>query len=49
MELFDPVDDLHLLPCQHYFHQACTAGWLQDHDFCPMCKLAVEPEAPKKP
>ena len=28
MENFESADKLLLLPCQHYYHQQCTEGWL---------------------
>lgn len=29
MEAFVMTDELHVLPCKHYFHDACTNTWLQ--------------------
>lgn len=28
MEEFEAAAELRLLPCRHYFHLDCTAGWL---------------------
>ena len=46
MEVFAGEDKLNVLPCQHYFHETCTQGWLADHNSCPMCKskVSVTPE-----
>jgi hypothetical protein len=33
MEDFDPNDHLRLLPCSHYFHLSCTAGWVTVSNF----------------
>ena len=41
MEVFAGEDILYILPCQHYFHESCTQGWLADHSSCPMCKSSV--------
>ena len=40
----DAADDqnLILLPCNHYFHEDCCAGWMKDNNSCPICKLEVE-------
>lgn len=26
------------LPCRHWFHHACVAAWLAEHDTCPHCR-----------
>jgi hypothetical protein len=43
MEAFEEksVEELMLMPCNHYFHQDCAAGWLTDNNSCPICKLQV--------
>lgn len=41
MEDFEQTDEVRLLPCTHYFHLTCAAGWLQDHNSCPTCKKKV--------
>lgn len=37
MEEFEAADLLRLLPCTHYFHLSCTAGWLavRQHEISP--------------
>lgn len=41
MEPFDPQAKLVLLPCTHYFHCECVAGWVSDNNSCPCCKTTI--------
>ncbi len=41
MEDFEATEVCRVLPCTHYFHVDCTAGWLSDHNNCPTCKKKV--------
>lgn len=34
------------LPCQHWFHRACTELWLKEHDTCPICRANVADAEP---
>jgi E3 ubiquitin-protein ligase RNF115/126 len=44
------MDDVHigdevvLLPCSHWFHEACAASWLSEHNTCPICRRGIEGE-----
>eukprot|EP00931_Biecheleriopsis_adriatica_P083368 TRINITY_DN5695_c0_g1_i1.p1 TRINITY_DN5695_c0_g1~~TRINITY_DN5695_c0_g1_i1.p1 ORF type:complete len:385 (+),score=41.77 TRINITY_DN5695_c0_g1_i1:155-1309(+) len=42
LEPFSPEDRLRLLPCHHFFHQACIDSWFSARRFmprsCPLCK-----------
>jgi E3 ubiquitin-protein ligase RNF115/126 len=29
------------LPCHHWFHHACVAAWLAEHDTCPHCRKGI--------
>ncbi|KAF2713095.1 hypothetical protein K504DRAFT_472560 [Pleomassaria siparia CBS 279.74] len=29
------------LPCRHWFHHACVAAWLAEHDTCPHCRKGI--------
>ncbi|KAF2744448.1 hypothetical protein M011DRAFT_408773 [Sporormia fimetaria CBS 119925] len=29
------------LPCHHWFHHACIAAWLGEHDTCPHCRKGI--------
>ena len=47
MDAFSPDALLSLLPCTHYFHKACAAGWLASNNSCPCCKAKVLPSPQK--
>mmetsp|Transcript_25829 Transcript_25829/g.49043 ORF Transcript_25829/g.49043 Transcript_25829/m.49043 type:complete len:241 (-) Transcript_25829:157-879(-) len=34
-------DTVRKLPCKHIFHQDCLMPWLEQQDFCPVCRVAV--------
>jgi E3 ubiquitin-protein ligase RNF115/126 len=41
------MDDVHLddevvvLPCTHWFHEACASAWLSEHNTCPICRTGI--------
>ena len=41
---FEPDDVLIRLPCDHMFHEACVARWLQQDSSCPQCRFNIVPE-----
>ncbi len=41
LELYVDGDQLRLLPCKHYFHQACADPWFQRQKECPLCKHPI--------
>jgi len=51
LETFVDEDTLRVLPCKHYFHQACIDNWFAARRFlprtCPVCKR--NPVAEKQP
>ncbi|KAF2258700.1 hypothetical protein CC78DRAFT_98760 [Lojkania enalia] len=34
-------DEVSELPCKHWFHHACVAAWLGEHDTCPHCRQGI--------
>lgn len=46
------MDDVHIgdevvmLPCSHWFHEACAGAWLGEHNTCPICRKGIEGDAP---
>jgi E3 ubiquitin-protein ligase RNF115/126 len=46
------MDDVHIgdevvmLPCNHWFHEACAGAWLGEHNTCPICRHGIEAETP---
>ncbi|KAK3235425.1 hypothetical protein CYMTET_54370 [Cymbomonas tetramitiformis] len=38
---FDLGDTLRKLPCSHHFHNDCLLRWLDEQDFCPLCRHPV--------
>jgi hypothetical protein len=34
-------DEVTELYCHHWFHTACVAAWLREHDTCPHCRLGT--------
>ena len=49
------MDDVHIgdevvmLPCSHWFHEACAAAWLGEHNTCPICRKGIEGDASASP
>ncbi|CAO1618372.1 unnamed protein product [Sympodiomycopsis kandeliae] len=41
----DVDDTLILLPCKHTGHEECIVPWLQRNGTCPICRVALEPQA----
>jgi len=37
-------DEVVLLPCSHWFHEACAGAWLSEHNTCPICRKGIEGE-----
>ncbi|KAK0129112.1 hypothetical protein ONS95_001051 [Cadophora gregata] len=35
-----------VLPCSHWFHEACASAWLSEHNTCPICRKGIEAETP---
>ena len=34
-------EEVTVLPCFHWFHQACVTAWLKEHDTCPHCRKGI--------
>lgn len=47
MESVELGDQVTVLPCKHWFHEACITAWLKEHDTCPHCRkgIAAQSEA----
>jgi hypothetical protein len=41
---YEEGESIRVLPCGHFFHPTCVGQWLTNHNACPMCKSAVDPE-----
>lgn len=41
MDSVEVGDQVTLLPCTHWFHQACITAWLKEHDTCPHCRKGI--------
>ncbi|ORY65014.1 uncharacterized protein BCR38DRAFT_408759 [Pseudomassariella vexata] len=35
-------DEVIVLPCKHWFHEACVTLWLKEHNTCPICRTAID-------
>lgn len=31
-----------MLPCSHWFHEACASMWLGEHNTCPICRKGID-------
>lgn len=49
LEAYEPNSKIRVLPCEHFFHQACIDTWFQTRRFlprtCPLCKRNPAPSA----
>jgi E3 ubiquitin-protein ligase RNF115/126 len=34
-------DEVVVLPCTHWFHEACARAWLCEHNTCPICRKGI--------
>lgn len=34
-------DEVVVLPCTHWFHEACASAWLSEHNTCPICRTGL--------
>ncbi|KAI9746219.1 MAG: hypothetical protein M1818_000900 [Claussenomyces sp. TS43310] len=34
-------DEVVVLPCTHWFHEACASAWLSEHNTCPICRTSI--------
>lgn len=41
MEEVNIGEEVAELPCHHWFHHACVAAWLGEHDTCPHCRKGI--------
>jgi E3 ubiquitin-protein ligase RNF115/126 len=39
-------DEVVVLPCTHWFHEACATAWLKEHNTCPICRTGIGGEQP---
>jgi E3 ubiquitin-protein ligase RNF115/126 len=37
-------DEVTVLPCAHWYHEACVAAWLKESDTCPVCRKGIMPK-----
>jgi hypothetical protein len=35
---YESGDDIRMLGCGHYFHQACVDEWFKNSNICPQCR-----------
>lgn len=34
-------EEVVVLPCNHWFHEACASAWLREHNTCPICRQGI--------
>ena len=42
-------DEVVVLPCSHWFHEACAGMWLGEHNTCPICRKGIGQESTTPP
>jgi len=42
-------DEVVVLPCNHWFHEACATAWLKEHNTCPICRTGIGSEQSPPP
>ncbi|KAI5926742.1 hypothetical protein F4810DRAFT_484091 [Camillea tinctor] len=42
-------DEAIVLPCKHWFHEACVVLWLKEHNSCPVCRAPIDGNAAGQP
>lgn len=35
-------EEVVVMPCNHWFHEACVTMWLKEHNTCPICRTPIE-------
>lgn len=35
-------EEVVVMPCKHWFHEACVTMWLKEHNTCPICRTPIE-------
>ncbi|MFH4983039.1 hypothetical protein AB6A40_009748 [Gnathostoma spinigerum] len=38
---WEQMSSARVLPCNHYFHEWCLRGWLEQDSSCPTCRIAL--------
>lgn len=38
-------DEVIVLPCKHWFDEACVTAWLKEHNTCPICRKGINEES----
>lgn len=42
-------DEVVVLPCSHWFHEACAGMWLGEHNTCPICRKGIGQDSTTPP
>lgn len=42
VEEFRPEEVIRILPCAHYFHNACLKPWFERNSQCIICRLDIK-------